>query len=182
MASNSNDENIPNASGRGDASVADPSQVQGTLGPLSGKLGIFIFVVLFSTAGYLTWHTLTHGEQAKPDSPPITYMCSETMKTFERKPVMNETIPVMSPYTNHNTGYPAEMCFWTRDGKQKAEPTYVLLNEHLGKKGPTICPDCGKIVYPHNPSPPLNTPLASQPAESIKSDAAPPASAPSGAP
>ncbi len=182
MASKSTEENSPNASGQGSASATGPPQAQGALGPLSGKLGVFIFVVLFSTAGYLTWHTLTHGEQAKPDSPPIIYMCSETKKTFERKPEMNETIPVMSPYTQRKTGYPAEMCFWTRDGKQKAEPTYVLINEHLGKKGPTICPDCGKIVYPHNPTPPLDTPLASQPAESKKPDVAPSDSTPSGAP
>ncbi len=182
MASNSTKENTPNASGQGDASAANPSQLQGTLGPLSGKLGVFIFVVLFSTAGYLTWHTLTHGEQVEPDPPPVTYMCSETMKTFERKPQMNETIPVLSPYTNSKTGYPAEKCFWTRDGKRKAEPTFLLLNEHRGKKGPTICPDCGKIVYPHNPTPPPDTPLTSQPAESKKPDAAPSAPAPSGAP
>lgn len=173
MASNSTDQNIPKASDRVDASLADPSQAQGALGPLSGKLGVFIFVVLFSTAGYLTWHTLTHGEQVKPDPPPVTYMCLETMKTFERKPEMQETIPVMSPYTSKKTGYPTEKCFWTRDGKLKAEPTFVLLNEHRGKKGPTICPDCGKIVYPHNPTPPSDTPLTSQPAESKKTDAAP---------
>ena len=89
---------------------------------------------------------------------------------------------MVSPYTNKKTGYPAEKCFWTRDGKRKAEPTYLLLNEHRGKKGPTICPDCGRIVYPHNPTPPSDTPLASQPAESKKPDVAPSAPAPSGAP
>jgi len=177
-----NNESIPNASDPGNVSDTDLSAPQGTLGPLSGKLGIFIFLVLFSTAGYLTWHTLMHGEQAKPDPPPITYICSETRKTFEHKPQVGEKIPVMSPYTNRKTGYIAEECFWTRDGKRKSKPTYVLLNEHIGKKGPTICPDCKRIVYPHNPMPPSDTPLASQPAEPEKPSVAPAAPASSGTP
>jgi len=100
-------------------------------------------------------------------------MCAETMKTFQHKPKMGETIPVESPYTHRKTGYPTEKCFWTRDGKRKLKPTYVLLNKYRGKKGPTICPDCGRIVYPHNPTPPPETPLASQPADATESGSAP---------
>jgi hypothetical protein len=51
------------------------------------------------------------------------------------------------------TGYPAELCFWTADGKTKDEPTGVLLNETVGKSGPTFCPDCKRLVVGHNPPP-----------------------------
>jgi len=32
----------------------------------------------------------------------------------------------------------------------------VLLNEATGKPGPTFCPDCGRFVVPHNPSPQMS--------------------------
>lgn len=51
------------------------------------------------------------------------------------------------------TGYPAELCFWTADGKPKSEPTGVLLNETVGKTGPTFCPDCKRLVVGRNPPP-----------------------------
>jgi hypothetical protein len=64
----------------------------------------------------------------------------------------------ISPYENPKTGkrtlFPPEACYWTRDGKAKVEPTLVLLNDYAGKPGPTICPDCGREVFRHNPLPP----------------------------
>ncbi len=61
------------------------------------------------------------------------------------------------PYTNPSTGeatlFPAEKCYYSRDGSVKLAPTYVLLNAHIGKPGDTICPDCGRRVVAHNPMP-----------------------------
>jgi hypothetical protein len=51
------------------------------------------------------------------------------------------------------TGYPAELCYWTADGKTKTEPTGVLLNETVGRSGPTFCPDCRRLVVGRNPVP-----------------------------
>jgi hypothetical protein len=82
-----------------------------------------------------------------------TYICSETKKTFEFDVTKGTAAPVPSPYSGKNTGYPAERCFWTRDGKIKKEPTYVLLNQYANIKGPTFCPDCGRLVKPMNPPP-----------------------------
>ncbi len=62
--------------------------------------------------------------------------------------------PWVNPKTGQRTLYPAEFCHWTKDGKAKFEPTYVLLNEIVGKPGKTICPDCGRVVVAHNPLPP----------------------------
>lgn len=82
---------------------------------------------------------------------------SETGKVIKDfKVEEGRTYPWINPATGKATLYPAEVCMWTKDGKAKLEPTYVLLNELIGKAGPTICPDCGRTVVGHNPMPPAN--------------------------
>jgi hypothetical protein len=81
------------------------------------------------------------------------YVCSETGKAFDVKIVSGLTNPVESPYSGKKTGYPAELCYWTKSGGVKKEPTGVLLNQTVGKRGPTFCPDCGRLVVPFNPPP-----------------------------
>ena len=80
-----------------------------------------------------------------------TFICSVTGKTFQYELQLGETIPVLSPYTNQRTGYPAEFCYWNKDGSIRTDPTPVLLNSWIGKPGPTFCPVCGRLVVPHNP-------------------------------
>ena len=80
------------------------------------------------------------------------FICSETRKPFNHTLKEGETIPVYSPHSGKNTGYQAELCYWTKDGKPKEKPTPVLLEESLGKPGPTFCPDCGRLVIGHNPA------------------------------
>jgi hypothetical protein len=82
-----------------------------------------------------------------------TFICAETGKPFEHKLVRGERIPVESPYSGKDTGYPAELCYWTADGHVADKPTAVLLNEYAGVKGPTFCKVCGRLVVPHNPYP-----------------------------
>ena len=81
------------------------------------------------------------------------FICAETGKPFEYTIKRGDTLPVKSPHSGKNTGWEAEKCFWTADGKFKSEPTYVLLNEHSGKPGATFCPDCGRLVVRFNPPP-----------------------------
>jgi hypothetical protein len=83
---------------------------------------------------------------------------NETGEVNEKFPVAAGAFPYVNPKTGRATLYPAESCFWTRDGKAKLQPTYVLLNEYCNppKPGPTICPDCGHVVRAHNPHPPSN--------------------------
>jgi hypothetical protein len=81
------------------------------------------------------------------------FICSQTMKPFQHEVSLGEQFPVMSPFSGKNTGYPAEPCWWTKDGKIRTEPYYVLLNDFAHKSGPTFCPDCGRLVIPHNPAP-----------------------------
>jgi hypothetical protein len=81
------------------------------------------------------------------------YICAETGQTFHYSLKLGDTIPVMSPYTGRNTGYPAELCYWTKDGGTSTDPTPVLLNGYKGLPGPTFCPVCGRLVVGHNPAP-----------------------------
>lgn len=81
------------------------------------------------------------------------YICSETGKSFEVVLEPGMSIPVRSPFSNKDTGFPAELCYWNADGTIRQKPTPVLLNSLIGKKGPTFCPDCGRLVVGHNPLP-----------------------------
>jgi len=78
------------------------------------------------------------------------FMDSENGKTFTAELKVGMTIPVVSPYSGNATGYPFEECYWNADGTTKSTPTYVILNSYLGKRGPTFCPDCGRLVVAHN--------------------------------
>lgn len=80
------------------------------------------------------------------------YICAETGKTFAHTVKPGTKIqPVRSPYSGKDTGYPAQLCFWTADGHVKKDPTYVLMNSDRGIKGPTFCPECNRLVPANNP-------------------------------
>lgn len=151
MATGTSPEGLNQPTESGETTHGSPSASKG--GPLSGPLGIVISVVLLSVAGYLGYRTFINPPPEPPDSAPVWYVCSETGKAFEHIRQMGEMEPVYSPLSKKNTGYRAEKCFWTKDGKVKTTPTYVLLNELVGKLGPTLCPDCGRLVEPHNKRP-----------------------------
>jgi len=82
-----------------------------------------------------------------------TFVCSETGKAFTHTIQVGETLPVHSPFSGKDTGYPATACWWTADGQIKTEPTWVVLNSTLRKPGPTFCPDCGRLVLGRSPKP-----------------------------
>lgn len=123
-------------------------------GPFSGPVGVVISIALLAVAGYLAYtRVFVHPPIEAPDTTPVMYICAETGKTFPHVRKSGEQSPVLSPHSGKNTGYMAEKCYWTKDGKIKDTPTYVLLNEATGKPGPTWCPDCDREVIPHNPRP-----------------------------
>ena len=78
------------------------------------------------------------------------YIDASTGKPFKVTIKEGMNSPVKAP-SGGTTGWPAESCYWTKDGKVKEEPTYVLLNILKGSKDPTFCPDCGRLVVGHNP-------------------------------
>jgi hypothetical protein len=78
------------------------------------------------------------------------FIDSSTGEPFAHELQRGEGIPIDAP-SGGKTGYPAELCFWTKDGQPKGDPTPVLLNSWVGKTGPTFCPDCGRLVVSNNP-------------------------------
>lgn len=90
----------------------------------------------------------TEAESASRDR---LFMCAETGKPFRASVGPGVATPVLSPHSGKNTGYEAEYCYWTKDGKLKKDATPVLLNQYAGKKGATFCPDCRRLVTAQNP-------------------------------
>lgn len=84
-----------------------------------------------------------------------TLVCSQTDEVFTDVVIPKDAhFPLKNPKTGSDTLFIPEACYWTKDGKAKLSPTWVLLNQFKGKTGPTICPDCGREVRTHNPQPP----------------------------
>lgn len=111
---------------------------------------LLLFLALYGSLG---------DSEAVASSRDRVFVCAETGKAFRHEIERGEVMPVYSPHSGETTGYPAELCFWTADGRIQDDPTAVLLNEKVSKAGPTFCPDCNRLVVGHNPHPqPGDTP------------------------
>jgi hypothetical protein len=117
---------------------------------LTGALVLvsFVGVLLFSNSG---------ADDAVDSSRNRIFICSETGKVFRQELKVGMDLPLISPFTGRATGIEAELCYWTASGEIKKEPTPVLLNERIGKPGPTFCPDCNRLVVGLNPPPRLDS-------------------------
>src|SRR5688572_4306537 len=71
------------------------------------------------------------------------FVDANTNEPFELTLTMGETIPVPSPHSGgQRVGYEAEPCYWTREGKSKSEPTWVLPRAKVDPAAvPTFCHD-----------------------------------------
>jgi len=89
--------------------------------------------------------------EAEQTSANRMFIDAETKKPFPHEMKMGEPLPVEAP-SGKKSGYPAEACYWTKDGQPKTEPTWVFVaGVWKGTKEPTFCPDCGRLVVGHNP-------------------------------
>jgi hypothetical protein len=111
-------------------------------------IGVGLLLLIYSG-----WN-LVRDSRVAANSGDRVFVCSEAGKTFEGRLAIGDMTPIDSPHSGKKTGYPAdELCYWTTDGKTKDEPTYILMNRTLHKKGPTVCPDCNRLVVRDNPRP-----------------------------
>jgi hypothetical protein len=143
-------------------------------GPLSGGLGVIVSVVVLGCAAYLGWNYYKNMSNMPAEAPrdvERTFLCADANKSFVYRLQEGESPPVPSPHSGKRTGYPAEFCWWTREGTIRETPTPVILNHYLGKQGDTICPDCGRVVVGHNPDPRRQRPTATEPARDARPDA-----------
>jgi len=106
-----------------------------------------IIVLIFSVRGALT----TEAESLSSNRVFVD-AATNPPKPFKVTVEPGMPNPVKAP-SGGMTGYPAEECWWTKDGQPRKEPYYVLLNSTIDKPGPTFCPDCGRLVVGHNPRP-----------------------------
>lgn len=109
--------------------------------------GLALFVL------WQVWRSNFSTSDAGRASADRIFICSETGKSFRHTLREGERIPVKSPHSKKLTGYEADLCYWTREGGTKAEPTCVYVVRRWGGSGPTFCPDCGRLVRPLNPAP-----------------------------
>jgi hypothetical protein len=118
----------------------------------SGRVTTLFFSL--AAIGLCIWAVVSAiGGDMPGDPNDATYVDSTNNKAFKHRNAIGESIPIVSPYSGLNTGYPGEPCYWTADGQAKADPDWVILNQVLGKPGPTFCPVCGRLVVAHNPPP-----------------------------
>ena len=120
--------------------------------PISRRTFILVGVVGAGLAWAIdrAWNTLHPDGSIESLEDPL-FIDSVNGETFHMKLELGMTFPVVNPSTGQATGYPAELCYWTKDGTVKDDPTAVLLHSYIGKPEPTFCPDCDRLVVPHNP-------------------------------
>jgi hypothetical protein len=106
---------------------------------LAGLTGAF-----FAVRGVFT-------SEAEQEARDRMFIDAETGKAFPYTLEMGTPIPIKAP-SGKLSGYPAEACYWTKEGKPKNDPTWVFVSSvWKGGNEPTFCPDCGRLVVGHNP-------------------------------
>jgi hypothetical protein len=113
-------------------------------------VGVVLVVVCIGVAVFAVRGVLT--SEAEELNSQRMFIDASTGKPYKFELKLGQTFPAKAP-SGGNTGYPAEACYWNKDGSAKKEPTYVLLNLYKGSNEPTFCPDCGRLVVGHNPAP-----------------------------
>ena len=109
-----------------------------------------VVVVVVGMAGASVWRSF--GNSAAGDaSRQRWFVCADTNQAFQATLELDMEIPLMSPYSHANTGYPAELNYWAADGSILTEPIPVLLNTYKGDNSPTFCPVTGRLVVANNP-------------------------------
>jgi hypothetical protein len=114
-----------------------------------GKIGGVAVVICLLALAVRSVLAFMHG-----DAPAMlnerTYITTDG-RTFQHKDAVGESNPIANPFDGQANAYPAEACYWNKDGTFKDTPTWVLMNGWIQKPGPTFCPDCGRLVVGHNP-------------------------------
>ena len=111
---------------------------------------LVVSLALFGYGAWSLWSFLRPSDAEAAVSNSV-FIDADTGYVFHSKVSIGMKYPVVSPDTGKANGYSAELCYWTKDGHVKSDPTPVLLNMYRGKSDPTFCPDCGRLVVQNNP-------------------------------
>ncbi len=116
----------------------------------AGKaVGVTFALLALASAIYLGVSSFS-GNADAADANQRMFIDAKTGQPFPHELTLGDMIPIPAP-SGGNTGYPAERCNWTADGKPGTKITYVLMNDWVGNPGPTFCPDCKRRVIANNP-------------------------------
>ena len=121
---------------------------------IKGSTGVITAVILILVACVAVYLAIFRGgASAANTANQRTFVDAETGKAFTAELKAGMTMPLVSPDSGHKTGIEAELCYWTADGKPKAVPDPVLLNQFRMPPvpGATFCPVCHRLVVAHNP-------------------------------
>jgi hypothetical protein len=113
-------------------------------------------VAVVVAAGVALWYSVKGnfgGDPAMAMTNDPVFIDTEGHSWNQKVSAGMEAPPVKSPFTGKKDGYPAELCYWTKEGTIRSKPFPVLLNKWIDKPGPTFCPDCGRLVTEHNKTP-----------------------------
>jgi len=112
--------------------------------------GIVVALLCIAFAAYMA-HMFMGRSPAAAMANDRMYICTDGKTSFSYSRGPGD--PAFPIQHDGMDAYPAEVCWWTADGQASSTPTYVLLNNFIGKPGPTFCPVCHRLVVPHNPTP-----------------------------
>lgn len=113
-------------------------------------VGLVVLVWMLATSSLFARDPMVDASRTRPAKDSVTGV---DFRDFQMPP--GDAPPWKNPSTGQETLWPAELCYWTRDGKATLTPTLVILNQYTGQTGKTMCPDCGREVVRHNPTPPV---------------------------
>ena len=117
-----------------------------------GKIAAAALLVIAAVAAFFALRSVMGPTEGALIANDRVFIDATTKQPFKHELKPGENLPVRAP-SGKDAGYPAEMCWWTKDGQIRSEPYPVLLNQWIGQQGPTFCPDCGRLVVGHNPKP-----------------------------
>ncbi len=115
---------------------------------LAAALVVLIGAILW---GWRVWSSAGPDTRIASDR---VFVCVDCGRVFWHTLTLGEAEPLTCRGCGKKTAWMAEACYWTKDGKAKLEPTYVILKQRMGIDEKTYCPDCGREVVGHNPRPP----------------------------
>jgi hypothetical protein len=148
-------------------------RIRQALETTAGKIGAVVLILAALVVMYMSVKSNLGQSDAAALSTDRMFVDAGTGEAFSHTLKLGEAMPVKAP--SGGAGWPGEPCFWTKDGKIKPKPTWVLMNHHAKKSGPTFCPDCGRLVLDNNPSPvpgeappPTQSEYASRPREAAE--------------
>lgn len=103
---------------------------------IMGVAGAILLVV----AAILILTNLPGRSEAGEASRLRTLIDSKTSEVFEDFRIdEDQQPPYANPKTGNRTLYPAEACYWAKDGGAKLTPTYVFLREWIEPDAETMC-------------------------------------------